>query len=488
VENPIFRIKNLLLQNSSVNQTIFKNTFWLSLAELISQALGVVVIIFVARILGATEYGKFSFALALVSMFVILSDLGISTILTREITQDKKSISIYPSIFSLKFFLSLATLILLAIISLFVTEDLEIRKVIWILTVWILLDNFTLPVFAIIRAYEKMEYEAGIKILKSTILATLTLIIIFSTPSIVILSFAYLATGLLGLSAAAFIFHYRIQPFSLKFETSTWLPMLKKSWPITFSSIFALIYVYSDSIMMGYWEQITQTGWYNASYRIIFAALIPVTIIAHSFFPTLSKLFKQSVDQFKKVWQLEIRIMIIIAIPLVTGGIVLSSKIIDFLYGGEYSPSVLAFKILVVMSGLVFLSQPLSSVLIIAHHQKKIFYIAGIGAIVNILLNLILIPKFSLYGAAMATLLTYSLLLILLLLNVHHYIHVQIPYKKILRSSIAVIISTIAMYFIITYNEVYNLNVLITILIGTIIYIFCFFGINKLLENNKSNN
>jgi len=91
IKNVISNPAGFLLHNLGEKQTIAKNTFWLGVAEGITRFLKLFLIIYVARILGATEYGKFTFALAFVSLFAIFSDFGISTITTREIARDKDS-------------------------------------------------------------------------------------------------------------------------------------------------------------------------------------------------------------------------------------------------------------------------------------------------------------------------------------------------------------------------------------------------------------
>ena len=75
---------SFFLDNINLKQTILKNTFWLVMAEIIIRILKLVLVIYVARILGATEYGKFTFALSFAMLFVALSDLGLSPITVRE--------------------------------------------------------------------------------------------------------------------------------------------------------------------------------------------------------------------------------------------------------------------------------------------------------------------------------------------------------------------------------------------------------------------
>jgi O-antigen/teichoic acid export membrane protein len=79
-------VKAVLFDNRTIKQTIFKNTFWLTVAEGVSRLLTLILIIYVARILRATEYGKFTFAIVFVYLLSIFSDLGLSSITTRELS------------------------------------------------------------------------------------------------------------------------------------------------------------------------------------------------------------------------------------------------------------------------------------------------------------------------------------------------------------------------------------------------------------------
>jgi len=123
-------------------------------------------IIYIARVLGATEYGKFTFALSFVSLFVVFFDLGLSNIVTREFSREKEKEKEFSSIISLKILLSLGILFLILITSFFITSDPGIRKVIWILAAFSAIGNFSEIIYAFFRAYQRMEYEAFAVILR----------------------------------------------------------------------------------------------------------------------------------------------------------------------------------------------------------------------------------------------------------------------------------------------------------------------------------
>lgn len=476
-----FNLKSLLLENLSTKQMIAKNTFWLAVAEGVSQTFKFILIIYVARILGATEYGKLTFASAFVSLFVILSDFGLSLITTRELSQEKKKEEEFSSIFTLKILLSIGTLILMLIGSFWVTSDSIIRSIIWILAVYILANNFLEIVYAFLRARQQMQYEAWAKILQAIATTVAGLIVIFNFPSIQNLSYGYLFASLAVSIFILTFFHLKVYHFRFNWNTSVWQRFLAMSWPLGFVAIFAAVYNRIDSVMMGYWGQIIETGWYNAAYRIVDAILIPAGLISRSFYPVLSIAFKESEERLQKVWNYRMGIIILMAVPLTTGGIILAPKIIIFFYSSSFSPSILAFRVLIIMAGIMFLIGPLIQVLIVSNQQRKNFWIAFGGAIINIILNLILIPKYALYGASIATLIAMFLMFILYFVSTVKFTSVKPLNPKIYYYFFSAILANIPMYFVISYPSIYNLNVLLSVLIGVAIYLIFLFIINRMV-------
>jgi len=301
IKNIILNPSAFFLKNSGIKQTIAKNTFWLVIAEGISSFLKFILIIYVARILGATEYGKFAFAFAFVSLFAILSDFGISQITTRELAREKEKEKEFSDIISLKLILSAGALILICLGSFFITLDPVIRGIIWILGAYIIVGSFSEIIYAFFRARQKMEYEAWTKILQAVILTIAGFFIIFNLPSAQSLSFAYLFAASIALIFILVFIHFKIYQLKLSFNKNIWRSILIMSWPLALTGIFGAIYNQIDSIMMGYFGQITEVGWYNAAYKIIGATLIPAGLISISFFPILSKYLKNQRKDFRNL-------------------------------------------------------------------------------------------------------------------------------------------------------------------------------------------
>jgi O-antigen/teichoic acid export membrane protein len=399
---------------------IFKNSAWLIGGEGVSRFFLALTLIYAARILGAEQFGVFSFALAFCSIFLIFSNAGLSDITTRELAKNREREKDYSAIISLKTFLTVATFGLIFLTSFFVEEN--IRKIIWIIGIYVVSKHFLVVVYAFFRARQKMKYEAWIKIIQALITLFLTLALLSFVPSVAALSYALMGSIILTVVFVLILFSFFIRPISFSLDFKVWKRLLKLSWPLGLTTVFAAVYIYIDSIMMGFWGQIVQVGWYNASYRVIGVLMITASLIGASFFSSLSKLFNQSMDQFYNVFRHYLRLMMILALGAVIIGIPLSPHIIDLLYGEQFLPAVLALQILIVMAALYSIYNAFYLGLIAANQQKKVFWISFIAALTNIIFNFILIPKYSLYGAASATLITYIVLLVLSYQSFKHYV------------------------------------------------------------------
>lgn len=480
--NILLHPREFFFENLGVKQIIFKNTFWLVLAEAINKILRFIFIIYVVRILGATEYGKFTFALAFISLFGVFSDLGISQIFTREVAKEEVKKEELPKFFSLKLFLSLINLFLIFIGSFFITQSPDVQKIIWILAFLSALQGFSTIIFAFFNAKQKMEYQAWGKILETVFLVAFGFFVIFHFPSAENLSYVYLASVFFSLVFISLLFNFKVSPIRFSFDFLMWKKYLSLSWPLAFGGLIASLCANIDSAMMGYWSQITQIGFYNAAQRIVTTSVIPTNLIAISFFPILSQFFTQAKEKLQHIWNYYSRAVIFFALPIIVGGVFLGPKIIHFAYGGDFNPAILAFQILIVSGGMAMLSGPLNQILFIANQQKKTFFVTLLSAIINTSLNFILIPKYSLYGAAFTTLVASLVGFFLLFWLTSKLTPIKALNRELFLDVLISIFSSLLMYIIISQPKIYNLYVVLTILIGALVYSVAFLLLKKVLR------
>ena len=474
----MMNIKNFLLKNIGIRQTIIKNTFWLVSAEILSRVASLFLVIYIARTLGATDYGKFTFALSFAFVISIFSNLGISEIATREFSRDKENEKNLDDILGLQALLSFFTLTAAIIGSFFITNDLETRKALWLLTFFVLSNGFLNILFSFLRARQKMEYEAGVKFFQAFLSFAVVMTIVFIMPSIINLSYGYLLSNIVVLATTLLYFNFYFQRLKIKFQKVSF-KILKLSWPLSFGFMLGWVYISINSVTLGYFGLITENGWYNAAARIAVVAIIPASLIVRSFYPALSKFFVSSKQNFQKTWNYLMEMMILLAIPTVMGGLVLADRIIHAFYGREFAPSVLALQLFIVVAGISFINYPYSAILVVSNHQKNNFFIMAGGAMINILLTVFLLPVFGFYGAIISIIISSLLIFLITVLLVRKlYLTILFNWNLVKVSLISFFSSTI-MLFTIGYRFIYELNIILVVLVGAGMYgllIFAFYG------------
>jgi len=445
----INRFKSLFFQNLGIKQTIFKNVFWLAIGEGVSRLAMFLLIIYVVRILGPTEFGRFAFALAVVSLFAIFSDLGLSSIITRDFARNKEEEKEFPAVLSLKILLTIGTLLIIVASSFFIASDPLIRTIIWLLGAYILFNGFNIFLYAFFRARMFMQYEAWARIFQAFLITVAGFYIIFNFPSAKNLSYGYLMASFIALIFLLLFFSFYIQPLKFVWNQNIWKKFLKRSWPLGLAMIFGMVYISIDSVMLGFWGQITEVGWYNAAYRITAVPLIVMALISKAFYPALSKLFKESKEKFQELWNYQMQIMIILSIPLMVVGVFTAGEIIDFFYGPNYANSVPVFQLLILAAGINFLYLPYFRALIVSDQQKKILWACLITAVINIVLNFILIPRYSFYGAGLATLFSHIFLFVLAFEFSRRFSSVKIFNLRLVKVLALAVVSSIIIMLII---------------------------------------
>ena len=135
-------------------------------------------------------------------------------------------------------------------------------------------------------------------------------------------------------------------------------------------------------------------------------------------------------------------------------------------------PSVFAFKLLMLLVGISFISYPFALILVVTDHQKNNFLFILLGAILIIILNLILIPIYGFYSS-IASLIIASLVVLVATIIFSKYKTPISPFNnEILRALLVSVLSSFIMYLVISYPSVYKFNVIFVCLLGAFIYLF----------------
>lgn len=443
---------------------IYKNTLYLGTAETISRILQFVVMLYAARLLSQQNFGMFSFALSLSFIAIIFADLGIFTLLVREISRNKGLVTKYiVNAFFVKIVLSFITFIVIVAILNALNYPQETRQIVYIIWIFSILSTFTQLFFSIFRAFEKMFYDALLKIIRMVMLAISSLYVLFKGYGIVTFSYTFVFVEAFVLLIALFIALKKFIKFKISIDFLFIKSMLKKAFPFGLAFIFGGIYFYIGSVMLSKIKGDVEVAIFSAAYNIILALLFIPTVYTTAIFPVLSRYYNQSKSELKLLYEKSFKYLYIIGLPISLGLFLLAERIIFLLYGGKYSSSVIALQIISLYLLIKFINFLLGIVLSSIDKQNKRMLGQGLTAGFNILLNLFLIPIIGFVGAALSTLITEIFLFVIYYMFVskswYFYNFIKILSKPI--------IAVIVMVLFIKFS---SFGLIATILLSAIIY------------------
>ncbi len=399
----------------SESKGIVRNVSLILVSDVIGKILSFFLVIAIARYLGEAGLGKYSFAFAFVGLFSIFADLGLSTYLTREIARNKERAKKYASnMLTLKMMLAAISLILpIAIIS-FIEQSTEVRTAVIIVAIATSMLNLTSVFGTLFAAFEKLQYHALISLLERIITVSLGLLLLFKGAGLLGLVSAYLISYLIVMAAALILAFKNTTSFAISFDKDLWVQMLKNSIPFWFTTIFITIYFRIDTVLLQMMTTYEAVGWYNAAYRALDALyFIPGAVIT-AIFPVMSRFHVENKKMLQELYKRAFYYLSILALPIATGIMLLSGRIISFIYGGKFAEATPALQILIWAEAIIFISALVGYLLNAINKQLTFTFVTGGAAILNIGINLMLIPRYSYLGAAIATVITELAVLILL--------------------------------------------------------------------------
>lgn len=398
------KVKRLLLENYGVRQTVVKNTFWLSVSNVGGRLIRMLIIMYAARVLGASEWGAFSYSMAIIAFLTILVDFGINNVATQELSQNNSDKPVLIStIFRIK--IVLLSLIVLGTVAFVphLTKIESARAVLPILALVMAMDALRDFGFSIIRSEERMEKEALLFVLTNIAIVGFGFLTLYLSPTAESFAYAYAAGGGLGTILTGIALRSYWKYLTVKIDFPRIKKIFSRAWPFGLSSLLGGMMVNTDVVILGWLKTSEAVGYYSSSQRIILLLYIIPGILASSIFPVISRLAKKDDEKVGRVLSASLRFIWIVSLPIMMGGVILADNLIGFFFGAEYLPGVMAFRILVLSLGVNFSGMILASIIFVYNRHKELIIYSALGGVTNVILDLILIPRWGIEGSALAT-------------------------------------------------------------------------------------
>lgn len=460
-------------------QTIAKNTASLFAAQFVVAILGLVLSIFIARSLGDVIFGKYSFALAFTAIFAVFSDLGYNTLLIREVARDKSQAGKYlNNILCIRALLSLIIFALIVITINVMGYPADTKNVIYLFGIYTLVISLSAVFKVTFRAFEKMEYEAGITIFANIIRVSLGLLILFLGYGLIELALVFIFSGIFDIVISFLICERRFVKPKIELDLGFLKSTIKIVLPLTITALSVLMYTKIDIVMLSAMKGDAVVGWYSAA-NILVLVFTPIPqLFMNSLFPLMSIYSVSSRDSSKIISEKSFKYLFLLALPLALGITLLADKIILLFYGQQFSNSIIALQILAWNIILFFLWFNGAFILVVANKQN-LWAVATVStALVNIIANLLLIPPLSHVGAAIATIISGSLCVILVFYFVFVETDFSIKYLDLIKALAASLVMGIFVY------QFKELNLISVIILAAVLYFFVLYLIRAFSDED----
>ncbi len=454
-------------------ESLAKSAFVVFAGIFLSKTFVYIYRIIIARKFGANVYGIFSLAIMLAGLLMLFANIGLTEGLSRYIPKfrgsgEKDKITyIFKKSISVLLITGVISFIILFGFSDFISERLfhEPQLVVFlkIFSFLVPLNLFFVLFLAVLRSYEKI----GLYSLFSNIVLPLTQLIlififIFMGLNINSIILSYLGGFFVTLVFTFVICKKKIPELFKKEDKKAKYPGLFKevlsySWPLLISGVTWKLFSWADSFAIGYFKTADDVGLYNSAVPIAMLLTISSQMFMQLFFPLVTKsYFQGDKESVKQLSQQVGKWIFAINLPFAILLFFFPEKLIEILFGTPYIGAGNALRFLSVGFFMLSFFDISTRLISMKGKSKIILFDVSIMALFNLALNIALVPRYGITGAAAATTLSFTILSIILVVQSKAYVSIIPMRRKMLNVLIAGVISSIALFYL---REIIVLNI-----------------------------
>ena len=429
-----------------------------------------------SHILGKDLMGVYYLFVAYFGIFNMIGDGGFGQAAVKRISEGAEQNAYLTAYACLRGILTIVSTLILITISPFFVDLKEYELVIWII-IALCAAFFGQTITRGVMGLGHMGiYNVGFGLseLARIIIQIITVLLGFTVYGLIggyiagIILSGILCIKYFTFRPAKFGFHHIKSLFAYGF----WIFLI---------STGSIAFSYADTIFIGFFMTNGDVGVYRTAFQFTTAAAFITSAIAPTLTPKISRWSKDNEwDKIAHPVSRGITFGLILAVPVLFGGIFLADKLLYYFYGADFAAGAVACCILFAVQIVSVFTTFLGTALSASDHARQSFYATATAAVINIILNCLLIPVIGINGAAVATLISYSINAVLIAHFLKRYITVKIEKRPIFN----IILSAAVMgLFVFIYKQFIPLdNVILTLIpvvIGAVIYFFLLFKIDR---------
>lgn len=388
----------------------FANTGWMFFGQMFNLGLSFCIGIWMARYLGPENYGILNYVLAFVGLFAFIADLGVNSILNRELVKfPEKRDELLGTALRLKIGGGIVAFLVTVCVIFFTDASPLIRGLVVLYSLTFILQSVNV-ISTFFQARVEAKNNVRSQIISSSISSVLKIVMILSGFGVIWLMLIYVLDFIwLGIALAV---AYRRSGLKIMSWSFNWLiakEILSSSWLLMLSSASTFIYMRIDQVMIGNFLGEKEVGLYSAAVKLSEIWYFIPGVICGSLFPAIVNAKKSNLiiyyNRLRKLYWFLFIISFLISVAITF----LAPFIIQSFFGLEYLNAIPILRVYVWSTIGSFMGWAIGQYFLIENRVKILFYYTVFSMFINIILNIVLIPKIGSVGAALATSISYSI-------------------------------------------------------------------------------
>jgi O-antigen/teichoic acid export membrane protein len=374
------------------------------------------------RNLAPEDYGLFAAMFTSIAFFLFFRNFGLNISVGKFIPQfkvKKKYSEIKTSVISVLAFQLLVSSLFVVLfwlsadfLALNYFKDPRASFLIRVFSFYFITSIFFKNLSSFFKGFQKNRLQALIEPVKNISILMLIVVFMYFGYGVLAPVLAYVFVGLILLLLFLYpvlkTFNFWKYPFK---NLTVFKRMFIFGIPVMMTGVGTKFVSYFDTLMLTYFSGLAEVGAYNIVLPTALLFMLPASAIGAVFMPLISELSaRKDFDRVKTGMSLLYKYLYMFSAPIIFSLFIFADILIENLFGSGYLVGTMAFRILLI--GVLFnmLSELNNQYLIGTGFPKQVFWVMFFGSILNVVLNLFLIPRYGLSGAAVATSLSYLLM------------------------------------------------------------------------------
>lgn len=394
-------LRSLLIRNSGV----------LMIGQAVATVLGLATAFVLSRYLGVEDFGRYNYVFAFYYFFFSVNEFGVSTVVIREVSQDRERAGeIIGSMLLFRMGLAIVSIIAawLTIYVMGFPRQLALALVVYALILPVLALQLPSVIFQVVL---RLEYPSIIGIFNRCIGFGLLMAAVGMGAGIVGLIATLVLSEVISLFTLLKFAARFVRPIR-KYDARLWRSVLKSSIPLGITGIFVAVINRVDFIMLERMTDLRQVGLYSAAYKVTNLLEAFPLMVMGTLYPLMSQYAAEDRYRLRALFRTSVLMLGAVAVPIGVAVTLFAPLIIRLLFGASFVGAEHALGVLVWSTVFLYVAIVGGNVLISLGRERINMALNLVGAALNIVLNLWLIPKMGYIGAALATSVTYFFILV----------------------------------------------------------------------------